>query len=279
MIVRARQEARWERVILGRPGLDRTFRFLAFLYGVLTFIAASAFPVMMYHPPPAGYGVNDPEVFAIDTVRGDSISAIYHTHPTAKLTVLYSHGNATDIGYLNEHLKSLRDLGCNVMAYEYLGYGRNVGDPSEKATYQDIRAAYAYLTEEKAISPAKIVLYGRSMGSGPTIDLASEVDAAGVIIESGFRSAYTVMTGIPLFPFDKYRNQTKMSEISAPVLVIHGDQDEVVPYSHGVALFKAAKGPKDLLTVSAGGHNDLNLIPDNGIAQAVSNFLLRLTNL
>ncbi len=170
--------------------------------------------------------------------------------------ILYSHGNAEDLGIIKPKLSEIRTLGFNVLAYDYQGYGTSTGKPTESHTDQDIDSAYNYLTQRLKISPETIILFGRSVGSGPTLDLAVRKPVAGVILESAFTSAFRVVLPFPILPFDKFNNLDKIKQIKCPVLVMHGQMDSVVPFSHGEKLFAATPKAKLSLWIKDGDHND-----------------------
>ena len=161
-------------------------------------------------------------------------------------------------GYASDLSKS---LGVNVFIYDYSGYGLSEGRPSEGNCYADIRAAYQYLVTEKRISPNRIVLAGRSIGSGPTIDIAVALgqSCGGVIIISGLCSCLRIAFGDMLKTprFDMFRNIDKVQKISVPMFFTHGWLDKVVPIDHGMALCKRAKYPLLPLWIKDAGHNNL----------------------
>ncbi|MEM6403027.1 MAG: alpha/beta hydrolase, partial [Cyanobacteria bacterium P01_D01_bin.116] len=161
-----------------------------------------------------------------------------------------------DLGMIKPRMEQLRDIGLNVLAYDYRGYGTSEGKPSEKNAYKDIDTAYKYLTQELNIPPQRIILFGRSVGGGSTIDLAARKPVAGLITESTFTSIFKVRVPIKILPFDKFNNLKKIKNVKCPVLIMHGKMDEVVPFSHGEQLFKQAPEPKLSLWVEDANHNN-----------------------
>jgi len=224
---------------------------------------------MIFLPPVATYRDGD-EVIKVRTADGVMLSAIYLANPSAAHTLLYSHGNAEDLGGVRPVLLRLREIGFSVLAYDYRGYGTSKGRPSEHGAYADIDAAYAYLTSSLGTVPAQIIVYGRSVGSGPAIDLALRRPVGGLVVESGFTTAFRVLTRIPLLPFDKFRNIDKIGRVRCPVLVMHGRGDEIVPLSHGQALWRAAPEPKRFLWADGAGHNDFWLVAEPRAARALA---------
>jgi len=211
---------------------------------------------LIFLPRPASYDRTE-EVLVLETADATPIAALYLPNPQAQYTILYSHGNAEDIGDIRGRLRDLQDLGFSVFAYDYPGYGLSGGNPSVAGAYRAIDAAYNYLTETLDIPPDRIVVYGRSVGSGPSTDLAAREPVAGLAIESGFTSTFRVVTRIPIYPFDRFPNLDKIRKVQAPILILHGDRDRVIPFEHGRQLYAAAGEPKRSLWVSGAGHNDL----------------------
>ena len=175
--------------------------------------------------------------------------------------VLFSHGNAGTIADRLESVIVFRDLGFSVLLYDYGGYGRSTGRVSEQRCYEDIRAMWRYLTEQRGIAPSQIVLFGRSLGGGPTVQLATETAPAAVILESTFLSIpEAAQDMIPWFQVRKYvrtkfDNASKLPKVTAPILIVHSPGDHIIPYRHGQGLFDRANQPKQFLQIR-GNHNE-----------------------
>ena len=176
-------------------------------------------------------------------------------------TILFSHGNAGNIGDRLDTIRIFRDLGFNTAIYDYGGYGKSTGSSSEKRCYADARAVWSYLTEERGIAASSIVLFGRSLGGGVTAQLATEVDAAAVVLESTFFSVPRLAQELyPVYPTKllvrhRFDSGSKVANIEEPILHIHSPEDELIPHSPGQALFNASTEPKEYLELR-GGHND-----------------------
>ncbi len=226
---------------------------------------------MIFLPPPPSYR-DTPDVLKLPTADGERIAAVHLPNPAATYTLLLSHGNAEDLGYVGPTLPPMRDLGFGVFAYDYRGYGLSDGRPSERHVYADIDAAYDYLTREQRIPPARVILYGRSLGAGAAVDLAARRPVGALILESPFLTAFRVMTRVPLFPFDKFRNVDKIGRVRCPVLVMHGEADEIVPLWHGQRLFERAPGPKMFVSVPGAHHNDFMWVAGARYATALRDF-------
>ncbi|OMO93393.1 hypothetical protein COLO4_16938 [Corchorus olitorius] len=221
------------------------------------------------------------DVLLIDTKLGNKIVAFYLRNPYARLTVLYSHGNAADLGQLYDLFVQLKvNLRVNLMGYDYSGYGASTGKPSESNTYADIEAVYQCLQTEYGISQEDLILYGQSVGSGPTLHLAAKLPRLrGVVLHSGILSGLRVLCHVKFnFCFDIYQNINKIQKVKCPVLVIHGlvlenystdymqstkgTEDDVVNWLHGNGLWKMAREPYEPLWIKGGGHCNLELYPD-----------------
>jgi hypothetical protein len=238
--------------------------------GALLFVYLLAERII-FQPQASSYRDSD-RIVKVNLPNGMSISAIYLSDPNSRYTILYSHGNAEDIGQLLSVLEGIKAAGFSVFAYDYRGYGTSSGTPSEENTYQDEDAAYEYLVNTLGVASGRIIPLGRSIGGAPAVDLAYRRQVGGLIIESSFVTAYRVLTRIPLFPFDKLKNISKMKHIVCPVLVIHGKRDEVIPFWHGEQLFHEANEPKLSYWVDGAGHNDLYEVAGDGYARALRDF-------
>jgi fermentation-respiration switch protein FrsA (DUF1100 family) len=243
----------------------------AVLYAAFSALAFLVSDRMIFLPPPATYR-DGPDTLRLTTADGTRISAVHLVNPDADFTILYSHGNAEDLGLIAPLLDRLREWGFAVFAYDYRGYGTSQGTPSERGAYEDIDGAYAFLTGTLGVPPGRIIAYGRSVGSGPAVDLAARRPLAGLVVESAFVTAFRVLTRVPLLPFDKFRNADKIARVPCPVLVMHGVADDIVPIAHGRRLYEAAPEPKRFLWVEGAGHNDFMLVAGDRQALALREF-------
>jgi len=207
----------------------------------------------------------DVDVLRLKTRRGTEIVALHIKHPKATATLLYSHGNAADIGQMFELFVELSlRLRINLIGYDYSGYGQSTGKPSEYNTYADIDAVYECLKEKYGVKDEQLIVYGQSVGSGPTIDLASRVpNLRGVVLHSPILSGLRVLYPVKrTFWFDIFKNSDKIGMVNCPVLVIHGTSDEVVDCSHGKQLWELCKEKYEPLWLSGGGHCNLEIYPE-----------------
>jgi len=177
--------------------------------------------------------------------------------------LLWCHGNAGNIIHRLENLAALHRMGLSVFLFDYRGYGRSEGMPSEPGLYQDARAAYEVLAKAKQVPPERIVLFGRSLGAAVAGTLAGQQPAAGLILESAFPSVEALARyhywGLPMHWLvgAEFNLADRLRQLRLPVLVVHGDRDSLVPLRLGQAVFDAANSPKDLYVVHGADHNDL----------------------
>lgn len=244
--------------------------------------------VAFFPPKPAGYHVTEknqvylvgpdcglaplPDLavdgIAVDTVkmwsrRGNTIMGFHFRRKHASRTILFSHGNSTDIGIMFHHFKELCSrLQVDVFAYDYSGYGESTGVPSEADLYADIDAAYHYLTSDCSIPEESILLFGQSVGSVPSIDLATRSDCGGMVLHGALKSGLSVIHEVQaLYWFDVFQNAAKIENVNSPVLCIHGTHDAEIPFEHGLALYEAcpAEHAVEPWWVKGAGHNDIEV--------------------
>lgn len=205
------------------------------------------------------------DVHLIETRAGNKIVATFWRHPMARFTILYSHGNAADLGQMIDLFVELRaHLRVNIMSYDYSGYGASSGKPSEFNTYYDIEAVYDCLRKDYGTRQEDLILYGQSVGSGPTLHLAARMPKVrGVVLHSAILSGIRVLYPVKMtFWFDIFKNIDKIRQVSAPVLVIHGTADDIVDWSHGRRLWELSKEKYEPLWVRGGGHCNLETFPE-----------------
>lgn len=231
---------------------------------------------VMFQPHPSSYR-DDARILKLTTKNGQRISALHLASPAARYTLLVSHGNAEDLGDDPLWLDSLRDAGFNVLAYDYEGYGTSEGRPSEGAFYADEEAAYDYLRDALHLAPEQIILLGRSVGTAPAVYLAARRPVAGLILQSGFTSAFRVLTRVSLLPFDRFPSYRDVGRVHCPVLIMHGTADGVIGIQQGKALYGMAKEPKRALWIEGAGHDDLHIVGGERYLAALRDFAASLT--
>jgi fermentation-respiration switch protein FrsA (DUF1100 family) len=201
----------------------------------------------------------------------------------SRAVLLWCHGNAGNIIHRLENLAELYRLGLSVFLFDYRGYGRSKGSPSEDGLYMDAMAAHAYLTGRRGITPKRLVIFGRSLGAAVAGELAGRRPAAGLILENAFPSieamAKVHSLGLPahLLLQARYPLVDRLRDIHVPILVIHGDQDEVVPFELGKQVFEAAPAPKSLYVVPGAHHNDLYQVGGKAYFQRLKRFVEEVT--
>ena len=193
--------------------------------------------------------------------------------------ILYCHGNACNISDMLEHTSLLIEKNLQVFLFDYRGYGKSTGTPSEKGIYMDAQAAYDYLVNEENIPTDKIVLFGHSLGAAAAIHIAQKNKIRSIIIESAFTSTKDMSKKI--FPFNtvsfllpaNYNNLEKIGKINMPKLIIHGQDDEIVPFEMGRRLFEASKEPKYFYPINGAGHNDASIVGGERYFKVVADFV------
>lgn len=198
-------------------------------------------------------------------------------------TVLYFHGNGSNLGDLVTRADRLHRLGLAVLLIDYRGYGRSQGDfPSEASVYEDAEAAWQYLTKTRQLAPSKVVLYGQSIGGAVAIEMAvRHPEAACVIVESSFTSMQAMVAQtIPAFllPLDWILTQhfdslSKVRLLQVPILLIHGTADDTIPVTMSQDLFAAASDPKQLLLIPGADHTNVARVGAEKYLKTVEAFI------
>lgn len=218
------------------------------------------FPIREIDQTPKNIGLNFEEIILM-TKDGISISSWYIPAENERGVVLFCHGNAGNISHRLDSIRIFHGLKLGVFIFDYRGYGKSGGSPTEKGTYTDAEAAWDYLVNIMQVNPGKIIIFGRSLGSAVAAETALRHKAGVLIIESGFTSVPDL--GSKFYPYlpvrliSRYHYSTvkKVDKIHIPKLFIHSPQDEIIPFEHGVAIFEKAIAPKEFLKI-AGGHNE-----------------------
>lgn len=196
----------------------------------------------------------------------------------ASMVLLWFHGNAGNLSHRYDMIKMLMALPVNIFIIDYRGYGKSEGVPSEEGLYADARAAWDHLTNERGILPERVIIFGKSLGGVPAIDLAGKVKAAGLIVQSSFTSASDMAAAIlPIYPrfflHTKMDSKRKIADVACPKLFIHSRADEVVPYELGRRLFEAAPEPKRFYEVEHAPHNSTYIVGGEGYLKALRDFI------
>jgi len=260
----------------------RVFRFAAVAYLIILLVLAF-FENSFVYPVPLSAADGSPpygfEDMHFKSPGGPELHGWFAEAENPRAVILYCHGNAEHVGHNAELLRSLRDeLQVSVLIFDYRGYGRSAGRPSEAGVLADARAARRWLAEKAGVREEQIVLMGRSLGGGVAVDLATD-GARGLILENTFTSLPDVAaTSFPWLPLrwimrNRFNSIDKIGQYQGPLLVSHGTADRVVPYRLGERLFRAANEPKEFFPIPGGRHNQPQP-PD--YYQALDEFITKL---
>jgi len=238
---------------------------------------------MLYFPEkeigqtPDTISLNYDEIY-FKTKDGLNISGWYIPAENEKGVLLFCHGNAGNISHRVDSIKIFNSLNLSVLIFDYRGYGKSEGKPSEYGTYLDAEAAWDYLVNVKRKSPESIILFGRSLGGAVAAELAMRKKSAALIIESCFTSVpdlgKTFYPWLPIKLLSKFKYSTidKIGSINCPKLIIHSPEDEIISFRHGEVLYEKAFQPKDFLKIK-GGHNEGYLLSGKTYSDGIKMFL------
>jgi len=229
---------------------------LLIAYSGLNLYAVVRADALIFPAPEPSYK-DDDSIIKLQASDGEKISAYHLEVEKPEKLLLYSHGNGEDIGQIRNLLELFQKQGISVLCYDYPGYGTSTGKPSENGCYAAIEAAYTYATETLGYSSDQIVLYGRSLGGGPTTWLATKYPVDAIILDGTFTSTFRVLTGVKVLPWDRFDNYARLPKIENPILLIHGTADRTVPFTHAQKNWERITGPKYRLFVNGAGHNNL----------------------
>lgn len=200
----------------------------------------------------------------IPTAAGNHIATLFlPTSPPSPLTILFSHGNAADLGAMKPFLQAMaRKLNANIFAYDYSGYGLSTGVPTPRNTLLDAEAAFDYMVKTYPAETQQVIVYGQSLGSAPTTWLGKTrpEKVSGVVVHSGLGSALRCIRPVrDTCWYDIFPNVDWVRDVQAPLFVIHGTNDQGIHVRHGETMVKNAQRPYQPWYVLGGGHNDIEL--------------------
>ncbi len=219
------------------------------------------YPNGIWNPAPYGLDVED---CWFSTPDGVDLNGWWIPHKRAKGTILFCHGNSGSIAHQIGFLRHLRRLKVHVFAFDYRGYGRSAGSPSERGLCRDVRAAHAFVTERLERPASEILLFGHSLGGAVAIDAALDCEVAGLVAQSTFTDVKAAAKAFyPNLPIHRvararFRSLDKVGELTLPKLFVHGDADGTLPLALGRELFDRAADPKEFYAVAGAGHNDVH---------------------
>ncbi len=235
------------------------------------------FPMKALVATPAAIGLAYEDVL-LETGDGAALHGWYLPGRDDARTLLFLHGNAGNISHRLDSLRVFHELGLNVLIIDYSGFGQSGGTPGERQTYEDARLAWQYLTDTRGVAPERIVIFGRSLGSGVATWLATQETPGGLILESPFTSVPALARKYyPIFPMRwlariRYDNASRLPTVRCPVLIAHSRDDELVPIAHGRELFRLAREPKSFLEMR-GSHNDGFIVSGHNYRAGLAQFL------
>lgn len=198
---------------------------------------------------------------------------------SGEAVMLFFHGNGGNISHRIEKIRLLCPPETSALMIDYHGYGLSGGKPSEDLCYLDALTSWDFLAQKRGIDPKRIVLFGESLGGAVAIDLAVKREVGMVILESTFTNIGEVagrfFPGAGMFFKGKFNSLSKISSLKAPLLILHGDQDELVPYELGRKLFAEANEPKEFFTIKGAHHNDTYDVGGQAYLDAIHRFINR----
>ncbi|KAA8495665.1 Protein ABHD17C [Porphyridium purpureum] len=210
------------------------------------------------------------------------VAAVHLKHPRSQCTIIYSHGTSEDLAVASQFAADFcNEFEADVVAYDYLGYGLSSGSPDEKGVYASIMTVYMHLVDKLQINPEKILLLGRSLGSGPSTYLASQKPAMGLVLLCPLSSVTRVIKpSLTVTPsFDMFANIDRIGKVACPILIIHGMCDDVIPWQCADTLYDASLShfpprSSDLMLVKNADHNNLLEIERDAILKRINTFIL-----
>lgn len=236
---------------------------------------------IMFPFPRPGYDRSHPRLRFIGPTD-HRVACMTYIVNTNRPTILYGHGNATDIGYLNDFLENhlSRDLDVNIVSYDYEGYGLGADGPLSATELGCIRATetvYNYLVDDLKIQPSDIILYGVSIGTGPIVKLGAGlaeqgIDVRGILLQTPYSSIFGVVSetletscyyasSVVENP-NMFKSGEEIGKIRSPIAIIHGPDDEVIPYANAERLHRAAKNSK-LVRILTATHNNIENVAEH----------------
>lgn len=264
--------AKWKKYLLGEWSWMRPVKSIIFIYLALLVVALGFADQLIHRPPQAGYTEEGPYISTTERSNGQRIGMFHLPASPGMPTLLWSHGNAEDIGYLHERFRDFHARGYGILGYDYPGYGISEGKPDEDGCFDACETAWRHLTEKLGVPTDQIIIYGQSVGSGPSVWLASRKPCAGLMLVTPFVSAFRAVTRVPIFPGDRFNNINRIESIKTPLLVVHGDQDQVIGQWHGERLHELHPGPKQFVGIEGAGHNDIYILAGDQILDALDTF-------
>jgi len=266
-------------------GLMKNTGFIIIFLLLLLFSACESLVNSLSFFPDTDHTVNSEKLphyikpVMLNTKDGIRLESLYFHHNTASgKIVIYFHGNAGNLYHRIREASVIYNMGYDIIISGYRGYGKSTGEPSEAGVYIDGRTVLDYVTGTLNYAPEKVYIYGRSIGTTVAVEISQNIKLGGVIL-------VTPLTSAEDFIKEKYpdifacagknlfRSVDKIGNLKSPVLVIHGTDDEVIPYTLGVRLYETYPGRKRFVSITGGGHNDLEFADPKLYWDSVKSFL------
>ncbi len=240
---------------------------VALAMGLLAAIVPTLQRHLMYFPDttyftPKTAGLTGVSEEVLQTPDGSRVLAWYAPAKPGQPTLLYFHGNAGSLETRIERIRKYMARGLGVFMMTYRGFGGSSGEPSEAANVADARLAYDTLTERLGIAPADIIVYGESLGTSVAVQVAGAREVAGIVLDAPYTSMVDLAAlhhpWIPgrWFMTDRYETRRHIKAVTAPLLILHGEIDDIVPVTMGREIFNLANAPKTIKTFQGAGHAD-----------------------
>ncbi len=215
---------------------------------------------------PAHYGLDGTQDITLTSKDGTRLQAWLRPAAPGFPTLVYFHGNAANLAFRAPKFIEFTRAGFGLLALHYRGYGHSEGSPDESGIYDDARAAMEYARDTLHLPPSQTVLYGESLGTGVAVQMGTEYDVAALVLEAPYTSVET--RAAELYPYlptrlilkDKFYSEMKIKSVHAPLLILQGDKDMVIPIRHGRKLFGLANEPKAMIEYPGIGHTDFDLV-------------------
>lgn len=228
------------------------------------------YPTLHPKNAPLPYWAESATEVSFPATDNNEIYALYWAAKPGRPMILFFHGNAQSAFEWALIHEEFRQLDAGLLLVDYPGYGKSSGKPTEQGLYAAGEAAYQWLVKNQGFDPSKIIVFGKSLGGGVASKVARDHEVMALILESTFTSVPAVakillpmLPGDALFKSERYETIGRIGNIHIPVLVIHGDEDNLIPMKEGKALYDAANEPKKLYVVKGAGHNDVSMVAGN----------------
>lgn len=234
--------------------------FMWFFQGHIIFVPSG------YAGTPEEAGLTHTEALRLKASDGVSIAAWYHPAAEGYPTIVHFHGNGGTLSGRGRYFRLLTEQGFGLLAIDYRGYGTSEGSPTEEGVYMDARAAMDYATRTLSIPPERLIIYGESLGTAVATQMATEYQSGALVLQSPFTSMEAMAEEsygwLPVRLILKYRfdSLAKIPNIHTPLLLFHGEQDNIVPISLARQLFAAAPMPKESVYFPDKAHNNLDIV-------------------